>query len=69
MFCVDLFHDPGNGFGFEHFRSDPEDMGAWQLVGGFGGQRFDSREAAVEGAFDQVPWLGVESPAAFKGGA
>ena len=27
--CVDVFSRPDGTFGFEEFRRDPEDMGAW----------------------------------------
>ena len=39
--CVDVFERPAGGFGFEHFRSEPEDVGRWTAVGGFAGRTFD----------------------------
>ena len=30
--CVDIFSRPDGTFGFEEFRRDPEDMGAWTPV-------------------------------------
>ena len=54
--CVDLFEHPDGGFGFEHFRSDPED-GRWTAVGGFGGARFPTLGEAARAAKNAVPWL------------
>jgi len=33
--CVDIFSRPNGTFGFEEFRRDPEDMGAWTPIGYF----------------------------------
>jgi hypothetical protein len=55
--CVDLFEDPAGGFGFEHFRSDPEDDGRWTAIGGFGSARFGTRSEAARVAKDSVLWL------------
>jgi hypothetical protein len=55
--CVDLFEDPAGGFGFESFRSDPEDGGRWTVIGGFAGSRFESRSAAAQAARAAVTWL------------
>src|SRR5215218_5249856 len=30
--CVDIFERPDGTFGFEEFRSDPEDMGRWTPI-------------------------------------
>ena len=30
--CVDIFRRPDGSFGFDEFRRDPEDMGAWTPV-------------------------------------
>jgi len=30
--CVDIFSRPDGTYGFEEFRKDPEDMGAWTPV-------------------------------------
>jgi len=61
--CVDLFEDPAGGFGFEHFRSDPEDGGRWTVIGGFAGARFESRSAAARSARDSVTWLDQDARA------
>ncbi len=55
--CVDIFRDPVGGFGFEHFRSDPEDGGQWTAIGGFGGSRFTTRAEAANAAAVSVFWL------------
>lgn len=56
-FCVDVFEDPDGGFGFEHFRADPEDGGRWTPIGGFGTLRFESPAAARAAAADAVGWF------------
>ncbi len=55
--CVDFFEDPAGGFGFEHFRSDPEDGGRWTAIGGFSGARYETGLAAAVAAHEAVPWL------------
>ncbi len=61
---MDVFADPnGGGFGFEEFRSDPEDSGEWSAVGGFSAVRASTIEDAVARAIAAVPWLRHE-PAA-----
>ena len=55
LYCVDLFEDPGGGFGFEHFRLEPED-GAWAPLG-YAATRFDGPEEAIAAAERTVPWL------------
>ena len=55
--CVDIFVRPSGTFGFEEFRRDPEDMGAWTAVGYFSRREFDSQGEAVEAARASVPWL------------
>ncbi len=44
--CVDIFTRPDGTFGFEEFRRDPEDMGAWTPVAYYSERRF-STEADV----------------------
>ena len=55
--CVDFLEDPAGGFGFEHFRSDPEDGGARTAVGGFSGVRHETLAAAIEAATVAIPWF------------
>jgi hypothetical protein len=56
--CVDVFVRPGRTFGFEEFRRDPEDRGAWTPITYFSGLEYPSEEAAVAAAVQAVPWLG-----------
>jgi cell wall assembly regulator SMI1 len=56
-YCVDLFEDPNGGYGFEHFRSEPEDNGRWTPVGAFGGARFSSAAEAGRAASVAVYWV------------
>ena len=42
--CVDIFLRPGGTFGFEEFRPDPEDRGAWTPVAYFSAQEYDSEQ-------------------------
>ncbi len=55
--CVDLFLRPDGSFGFEEFRRDPEDAGAWTPVRFFAGMRFATRDEAMEAARRAVAWL------------
>jgi hypothetical protein len=55
--CVDIFSRPDGSYGFEEFRRDPEDMGAWTPMDFFSGRAFSSESAAIEAARIAVPWL------------
>jgi hypothetical protein len=55
--CVDVFWRPDGSFGFEEFRKDPEDMGAWTPVAYFSGRAFTTEDAARAAAKHVVPWL------------
>jgi hypothetical protein len=55
--CVDVFGRPDGTFGFEEFRRDPEDMGAWTPVSSFSGLEYPSELEALAGATGAVPWL------------
>jgi hypothetical protein len=55
--CVDLFSRPDGTCGFEEFRRDVEDRGAWTPVSYFSGSRYSSRDAALNQALQSVPWL------------
>jgi hypothetical protein len=55
--CVDVFSRPDGTFGFEEFRRDPEDMGAWTPVACFSGREFSTKDEAVTAARASVPWL------------
>ncbi|MSP47509.1 MAG: hypothetical protein EXQ83_17130 [Xanthobacteraceae bacterium] len=55
--CVDLFSRPDGSYGFEEFRRDPEDAGAWTPVQYYSGSVYASQEAAREAARRAVKWL------------
>ncbi len=57
--CVDIFFRPSGTFGFEEFRRDPEDMGAWTPVSYHSGREYVSEAEAIEAARRAVPWLGA----------
>jgi hypothetical protein len=49
--CVDVFVRPDGSFGFEEFRRDAEDAGAWTPVSYYSGLRHASKgEASAEAA-------------------
>jgi len=55
--CVDLFVRPDGTFGFEEFRRDPEDVGAWTPVAYYSEQEFASEPDALVAARRAVGWL------------
>lgn len=55
--CVDLFERADGSFGFEEFRRDVEDAGAWTPVQYFSGAVYASSGAALEDATKTVTWL------------
>jgi hypothetical protein len=55
--CVDLFRRPDGSFGYEEFRRDPEDRGAWTPVSFASGLSYRSLEAARVAAARAVKWL------------
>ena len=55
--CVDIFARPDGTFGFEEFRRDPEDMGAWTPVAYYSGRAFATEQEALAAARSAVPWL------------
>jgi hypothetical protein len=54
---VDIFARPNGTFGFEEFRKDPEDMGAWTPIGYFSGGVYPTADEAVTAARAAVSWL------------
>jgi hypothetical protein len=58
--CVDVFLRPDGSYGFEEFRRDPEDMGAWTPVAYFSGASFATRADVDLAAGKAVPWLAGE---------
>lgn len=55
--CVDLFRRPDGSFGFEEFRRDVEDAGAWTPVAYYSGAAYATREAALGAAAARIVWL------------
>lgn len=56
--CVDLFQRPDGSFGFEEFRRDVEDAGAWTPVAYYSASAYPSKEAALDATINTVAWLG-----------
>ena len=56
--CLDLFRRPDGSFGFEEFRRDVEDAGAWTPVAYYSRTAYASNEAALDAAIAGVVWLG-----------
>ena len=55
--CVDVFSRTNGTFGFEEFRRDAEDMGAWTPISYHSGHEYPSRGDAVDAARQVIPWL------------
>ena len=55
--CVDLFRRPDGTWGFEEFRRDVEDAGAWTPVAYYSARSFPARQAAFAAATRAVAWL------------
>jgi hypothetical protein len=55
--CVDVFSRRDGTFGFEEFRRDPEDMGAWTAVSYYSCREYPTADAARIAAQQAVPWL------------
>ena len=55
--CVDVFSRPDGTFGFEEFRRDSEDMGAWTPVSYYSSREYPTADAARAAARQAVPWL------------
>jgi hypothetical protein len=55
--CVDIFARPDGTFGFEEFRRDPEDMGAWTPVAYCSAREFATVAQALEAARATFSWL------------
>ena len=47
---MDIFSRPDGTFGFEEFRRDPEDMGAWTPIAYYSGREFLSEADAIAAA-------------------
>jgi len=55
--CVDVFSRPDGTFGFEEFRRDAEDPGAWTPIRYFSGHEYPTEIDAIEAARRAIPWL------------
>lgn len=55
--CVDFFARPDGTYGFEEFRRDVEDAGAWTPVQYYSGMVYASSGDALAAAERTVPWL------------
>jgi hypothetical protein len=55
--CVDIFSRPDGTFGFEEFRRDPEDMGAWTPVAYYSEREYSTEADALAAARGAVPWM------------
>jgi hypothetical protein len=55
--CVDLFLRPDGTYGFEEFRKDPEDAGAWTPVQYYSAMVYASKEDTLAAATGAVSWL------------
>ena len=64
--CIDLFRRPDGSFGFEEFRRDVEDAGAWTPVAYYSRSTYVSNEAALDAAITCVVWLGEAEAARRK---
>lgn len=62
--CVDIFLRPDGSFGFEEFRRDHEDRGAWMPVRYFAVIGHATCDDALDAACGAVPWLAGAVPAA-----
>jgi hypothetical protein len=56
--CVDVFVRPDGTYGFEEFRRDAEDIGAWTPVAYYSARTFATEDDALAAAVAAVPWLG-----------
>jgi len=59
--CVDLFRRADGSFGFEEFRRDPEDGGAWTRTGRFGDGVYGTRDDALAAARRAVAWFSAQN--------
>jgi len=66
--CIDIFARPDGTFGFEEFRSDPEDMGAWTPMSSFAAGAYPTVAGAVTAARSAVPWLDALLDGPSRGG-
>ena len=54
---MDIFVRPNGTFGYEEFRKDPEDLGAWTPLHYFSDKDFSSEDEVVHAARRTVSWF------------
>ena len=54
---MDIFARPDGTFGFEEFRRDVEDAGAWTPVAYYSEREYASTDEAIAAARGSVRWL------------
>ena len=64
--CVDLFRRPDGSCGFEEFRRDVEDRGAWTPVAYYSAAVYATAAAALDAARREVPWLAEQAARSAK---
>ncbi len=64
--CVDLFRRLDGSYGFEEFRRDVEDRGAWTPVAYYSGAVYPTAAAALAAARREVSWLADASTPAIE---
>lgn len=55
--CVDIFLRPDGSYGFEEYRRDPEDAGAWTPVAFHAYRVFATRAQVEDAATGAIAWL------------
>lgn len=55
--CVDIFFRPDGSLGFEEFRRDAEDAGAWTPTQYYSGTRYGTAALTYDAAARAVNWL------------
>ena len=55
--CVDFFRRPDGSYGFEEFRRDVEDRGAWTPIAYYSGAVYATEPSAFAAAQKEVSWL------------
>jgi hypothetical protein len=58
--CVDIFRRADGSFGYQEFRRDVEDQGAWFITHHNQDGIYLSYEEAIREARANVPWLGTD---------
>ena len=59
--CVDLFRRTDGSWGFEAFRRDVEDAGAWTPVACHSAMSYAGRDTAWAAAVSTVAWLATKA--------